>query len=144
MKSFYTSHSALLSHAELWFAFLCNQGIILPSCAIGIEFPNRKLDVNASQVVFTTGKLRDNLYSFLMNGLQLFQVCMIFALKTTNLMPEHYSSQQLPSHNPSIEERNHTYHLGPHHGVCLWLEKEHHFTLNHEELTSRLATIKSC
>lgn len=55
MKSFYTSHSALLSHAELGFAFLCNQGIILPSRAIGIEFPNRKLDVNASQVVFTTG-----------------------------------------------------------------------------------------
>ncbi len=105
MKSFYTSHSALLSHAELWFAFLCNQGIILPSCAIGIEFPNRKLDVNASQFVFTTGKLRDNCTPFLMNGLQLFQVCMIFALKTTNLMPEHYSSQQLPSHNPSIEEK---------------------------------------
>ncbi len=60
MKSFYTSLSALLSHGELWFAFLCNQGIILPSRAIGIEFPNRKLDVNASQVVFTTGKLSDN------------------------------------------------------------------------------------
>lgn len=53
-------------------------------------------------------------------------------------------SQQLPSHNPSIEERDHTYHLGPHHDVCLWLEKEHHFTLNHEELTSRLTTINSC
>lgn len=83
----------------------------------------------------------------LMNGLQLyFQVCVILALKTTNLMPEHTPerSQQLPSHNPSIEERDHTYHLGPHHDVCLWLEKEHHFTLNHEELTSRLTTINSC